>query len=346
MSATPGLRRAGAGIDIERFVSSRAPRWDELDALLARIAEAHDRQLGRDTILELVRLYRLACSDLNQARTYTANPELLGRLNQLVGRAYRVVYREAGQGRHGGWLAAARRFLVSEAPASFLAERRWVLGAALAMALGVMAGLLAVAVDPANGVALIPGEFFAQSPAERVAEIERNDERVDSLHHAAAFGSMLYTHNIQVSFLAFSLGALTVVGGWVILFYNGMILGAVAAMYLREGVGTFFIAWVGPHGALELPAIVFAAAAGLRMGHALLMPGDAGQGAAVRAAFTSVWRILLTAALVLVAAGLIEGSFSQFSSKTVPYALKIAVAALLFAALCLWLFRPQRRSAP
>lgn len=346
MSATPGLRRAGAGIDIERFVSSRRPRWNELEALLARIAESPDRQLGRDTILELVRLYRLACSDLNQVRTYTANPELLGQLNQLVGRAYRVVYREAGQGRHTGWMAATRRFLISDAPASFHVERRWVLGAALAMMLGVLVGLLAVAFNPANGAALIPAEFFAQSPAERVAEIEQKDERVDSLHHAAAFSSMLYTHNIQVSFLAFSLGALTVVGGWVILFYNGMILGAVAAMYLREGVGTFFIAWVGPHGALELPAIVFAAAAGLRMGQALLMPGDAGQGASVRAAFTSVWRILLTSALILVAAGVIEGSFSQFSSKTVPYTLKITVAATLFSALCLWLFRPQRQSVP
>jgi hypothetical protein len=54
--------------------------------------------------------------------------------------------------------------------------------------------------------------------------------------------------------------------------------------------------------------------------------------------------MLLTGALVLVAAGLIEGSFSQFSSKTVPYAVKISVAVLLFTGLCLWLFRPRRVS--
>ena len=345
MSTGPGLRRAGGGLDIEGFVAARRPRWRELEQLLAVIADAPARQLGRDTILELVRLYRLACSDLNQARTYTANPELLGQLNQLVGRAYRVVYGQAGQERGGRW-AALRRFLVEEAPASFRSERRWVLGAALALVLGAVSGLLAVLGDPGNAPALIPQEFFTQSPAQRVAEIEGKEERVDSLHHAAAFGSFLYTHNIQVSFLAFSLGALTLIGGWLLLFYNGLILGAVAAMYLHDGVGTFFVAWVGPHGALELPAIVFAAAAGLRMGQALLLPGDSGAGAAVRAAFTPVWRILLTAALVLVAAGLIEGSFSQFSAKTVPYALKIAVAATLFSALCLWLFRAPRRSRP
>ena len=101
-------------------------------------------------------------------------------------------------------------------------------------------------------------------------------------------------------------------------------------MYFLDGVTTFFLAWVGPHGALELPAIVFGGAAGLRAGRALIAPGVRSQAAALRAAFPSVWRMMLATALVLVLAGLIEGSFSQFSARTFPYPLKIAVAALLF----------------
>jgi hypothetical protein len=46
--------------------------------------------------------------------------------------------------------------------------------------------------------------------------------------------------------------------------------------------------------------------------------------------------------LVLVLAGLIEGSFSQFSAKTVPYPLKIAVAVILHGALLVYLFLPRR----
>jgi hypothetical protein len=45
--------------------------------------------------------------------------------------------------------------------------------------------------------------------------------------------------------------------------------------------------------------------------------------------------------VVLVFAGLIEGSFSQFSAKTVSYALKIAVAVILHAALLAYLFLPR-----
>jgi uncharacterized membrane protein SpoIIM required for sporulation len=106
-------------------------------------------------------------------------------------------------------------------------------------------------------------------------------------------------------------------------------------------VPVFFMAWVGPHGALELPAIVFGGAAGLRLGRALLLPGALATGTALRRALPSVWRMLLVTALVLVAAGVVEGSFSQMTARTIPYAAKIAVAALLFAGLVGWLFVPR-----
>lgn len=330
------------GFDIEGFIRERQPRWQALDALLQDFAVRDPRTLGREAVVELVRLYRIACSDLNQARSYTANPELLERLNQLVGRSYRMVYQAApGMMRGGGIL----RFLTVDVPATFQAEVRLVLLAAAIFIAGALVGLAAVIIDPANGEILIPAQFFTESPADRVARIEAGPERLGSAEEVAAFGSMLYTHNIQVSFLTFSAAALTLVGGWCLLFYNGMILGAIGGLYVMGGVGTFFIAWVGPHGALELPAIIFSAAAGLRLGQALLMPGEFGRADAVRRAFPAVFRIMATAALVLVAAGMVEGSFSQLSAKAVPYAIKIAVAGVLFSCLIGWLFLLRRRRA-
>jgi hypothetical protein len=58
--------------------------------------------------------------------------------------------------------------------------------------------------------------------------------------------------------------------------------------------------------------------------------------------------MMVATALVLVLAGLIEGSFSQFSARTFPYPLKIAVAVVLLAALMAWLFLrrlPEQRAA-
>ena len=319
-------------MNIERFLSDRRPVWDALDALLTRADEV---ELSRVEMQELVELYRRTCSDLNRARSQTANPDILGHLNQLTGRAYRFIYR-AGHETQAG--PAFVRLITREIPAAFRRERLSIAIAAAAFLLGTLFGSIAVLVDPANGERLVPAMFFTESPKERVEKIERGEERISNVEEALLFGASLYTHNIRVSFLAFALGALTIVLGIVILFYNGVILGAVGTLYVLDDVSVFFFAWVGPHGALELPAIVFGGAAGLIVGRALLMPGNLSRGASLRRVLPSVWRIIIGAALTLICAGLIEGSFSQFSAKTIPYALKISVAVLLFLGLTTYLF--------
>jgi uncharacterized membrane protein SpoIIM required for sporulation len=322
-------------MDLNRFIRERRGRWARLETLLGEVERMTDRAVGAARLDELVRLYRQTCSDLSEARSFTANPELLERLNMLAGRGYRFIYRRS-YGRR--WREAVVRFLEHEAPLTFRQERRFVLAAAAAFLLGAVMGFGAVMADATNGERLIPAEFFSESPRARVEHIESGEERIGSLAEASELGAFLFEHNIKVAFLAFSLGALTLIGGAWILFYNGVILGAVAGTYLLDGVQVFFLAWVGPHGALEIPAIVFGGAAGLRLGQALLLHGDFGVTTALRRAFPAVWRMLIATALILIVAGIVEGSFSQWSAKTIPYALKIGVAVVLFMGLMAYLF--------
>lgn len=327
--------RVAPGLEVERFVREREGRWRRFEQLLRDVERLPDHEMGAERLLELVRLYRQTCSDLNEARSYTANAELLSRLNALAGRGYRLVYRRS----RGRLLAGeVRRFLTEAIPRAFRKERLAVLVATGAFLAGILVGFGAVIADRTNGHRLVPEEFFTESPRERVEKIETSKERIASIQEASEFGAYLFSHNIQVSFLAFSLGAVSIVGGVWILFYNGVIFGAIAALYVLDGVHVFFMAWVGPHGALELPAIVFAGAAGICLGRALLAPGDLSTGASVREAFPVVWRMLVGVCVILVVAGLVEGSFSQFTAKTVPHAAKIGVAAALFAGLLFHLF--------
>lgn len=327
-------------MDIDRFIAERQPHWRRLEELLETADAVPEWELGAERIQELVGLYRLVSSDLNQARSMTANPSLLGYLNELAGRGYRFVYR--GGGRVEALDRLVRRFFAVDLPAAFRRERRAVAAAAAALLAGAAVGFGAVLEDPRQSEELIPAMFFTSSPRERVAEIERGEERIESVEEALTFGASLYVHNIRVALLAFSLGALTLLGGYWLLFHNGVLLGAVAGTYLLDGVQLFFVAWVGPHGALELPAIVFAGAAGLVVGRALWMPGALSRGAALRGALPTVWTMLLGTAAILVVAGLIEGSFSQLSARAVPYAVKVAAAAVLFAALLVYLFGARR----
>jgi uncharacterized membrane protein SpoIIM required for sporulation len=329
-------------MDIDRFVEERKDRWRRLEEVLGRAESSTEQELGPEGMRELLRLYRLTSSDLNQARSLTADPELLERLNALAGRGYRFIYRSR---RQGGTLGRLRRFLGVEVPEAYRQEAWSVATAGAALLLGALFGVLAVLARPSAAEELIDPMFFTQSPRERVEQIENQEERIATLDDAALFGAQLYTHNIKVSFLAFSLAALTLVGGAWILFTNGVLLGAVATTYLLDGVSLFFFAWVGPHGALELPSIAFAGAAGLVAGRALFFPGELSRAAALRQAMPRVWRMMVGVMLFLVVAGLIEGSFSQFSAKTVPYSLKIAVALVLLVALMAYLFVPRQPEA-
>jgi uncharacterized membrane protein SpoIIM required for sporulation len=331
-------------MDLDQFVSERADRWRRFEALLERAERSAEIELGPEGMRELLHLYRLASSDLNQARSLTADPGLLERLNALAGRGYRFIYRARG-GDARRLRRQVARFFAVDLPATFRREAAAVLLAAAALGLGALCGSAAVLARPEATADLVPEPFYTQSPRERVERIEESDERVASVDEAALFGAQLYTHNIRVSFLTFGLAAFTLLGGLLLLFTNGVLLGAVAASYALDGASTFFVAWVGPHGALELPALVFAGAAGLVAGRALLLPGDLSRGEALRRAFPVVGRMLVGVMLMLVLAGLIEGSFSQFSAKTVPYALKIAVAVVLHLALLAYLFLP-RAGAP
>ncbi|HLY76074.1 MAG TPA: stage II sporulation protein M [Planctomycetota bacterium] len=322
-------------MDLDSFIRERRPRWDRFERLLDGTDAGGEHLLDPKTLQELVRLYRQTCSDLNHARSITAQPLLLDRLNKLAGRGYRFVYRDT---RRLTLREALRRLFLFEIPSTFRRQRTLVGTAAAAMLLGALFGFAAVLSNPALSHDLIPQSFDTESARERVSQLEKSEERINSVEAASLFSAFLMSHNIEVSFLCFSLGAFTILGGYGILFYNGIILGAVAAQYVMDGVTTFFVAWVGPHGALELPAIVFSGAAGILAGRALLLPGNLSVASSLRKAFPDLRRMLLGTAAILVLAGLVEGSFSQFTQKSIPYGLKIGVAAALFIGLISYLF--------
>src|ERR1043166_3940181 len=142
-------------MDIEKFVANRTAVWADLDALVAR-AEAEPGELWPHDVHKLVELYRRACSDLNLARSYTANPELIGRLNQLTGRAYRFVYQAGHETSVAGSFV---RLVTREIPAAFRRERLAIAIAASAFLLGALFGAGAVPVDRGHGGRRIPRDL-------------------------------------------------------------------------------------------------------------------------------------------------------------------------------------------
>ena len=323
-------------MDVTRFVEHRRGRWDRLAVLLDRLDAAATRgrePLAAEEVDELFRLYRLASSDLNHAQTHTGRAAVLAPLETLVARAHGRLTQPARARPFRWWWRTMRHGF----PAA--CRRQWaMLALSAALLLGGAAfGAVATAIEPDFNRIFLPAEHLTQTPAERVAELESPDgaHDIDASGHAT-FSAFLAANNIKVSVLALALGLTFGLGTAVVLFFNGALLGCIALGYVTGGVGVFFVAWVGPHGSIELPCIVFAAAAGLLIGRAQWRGGGVWE--RLRGDHADLLALITGAASLLVVAAVIEGGFSQVNEPTLPYEVKIAVAGLLFVLLLAYLF--------
>lgn len=315
----------------------RRPRWDQLGRMLDRVEASGLSSLPADDVNELFKLYRLASSDLNWAQTQTGNPALLDYLETTVGRAYSLLAPPARSRPLRAWWRIMRHTM----PAVVRRERKLLALSAAMMIAGMIFGWLATVVEPDLARVFLPAEHLTETPSERVADLEARERNGNSQVDGsgfALFSSFLFTHNIRVCLLAFGLGLTFGIGTTIVMFYNGVIIGCIAWRYFDDGVGEFFVAWVGPHGSIELPCIVFAGLAGLMIGRAQWRPGRGSAWVEVQKIRDVLLTLVVATSTWLVVAGVIEGGFSQINEPTIPYPLKIVVAGLLFSMLLVYLF--------
>jgi uncharacterized membrane protein SpoIIM required for sporulation len=144
----------------------------------------------------------------------------------------------------------------------------------------------------------------------------------DALHHGgwadalATFASVLFTHNSQVALSVFALGVMCCIPSALMLAQNGVGLGALAAAYVRHGLGVDFFGWILIHGVTEISAIILAAAAGFRLGWTVLFPGERSRLAALRAEGQLAATVMAGVVVMLLVAGLLEGLGRQLIQVT------------------------------
>jgi uncharacterized membrane protein SpoIIM required for sporulation len=152
------------------------------------------------------------------------------------------------------------------------------------------------------------------------------------------FSAVLMTNNTQVSILALALGVTWGIGTLILLFYNGVVLGAVIFDYLRAGQSVFLMGWLLPHGVVEIPAILIAGQAGLLLGQALIgWNSKESVSQRLRSVTGSLVTLISGAALLLIWAGLVEAFLSQYHEPILPYQIKIVFGLIELLALLMFL---------
>ena len=325
-------------VNLEKFIAEERPRWERLDAMLQKMAEDPWAKLPLAQARELELLYQRTAADLARLSSYAAEPEARRYLENLVARGHAEIHGARGEGgrwRPGEWLARTL-------PRTFRRQAR-AFGLAVALTVaGAGFGGAALALDPEAKEALMPFSHLQGSPTERVAR-EREDRGEHLTDGKARFSGMLMTHNTRVTLTAVALGMSWGVGTLVLLFYNGVTLGAVVLDYVLAGETPFLLGWLLPHGVVEIPAILVGGQAGFVLAGALLGRGRRERLAArLRGVMPDVVTLTLGAALMLVWAGIVEAFLSQYHEPVLPYAVKIAFGVVELVALVWYLARAGR----
>jgi uncharacterized membrane protein SpoIIM required for sporulation len=312
--------------------------WQELETLLQRFLGRRGK--GGPAARQgerLAALYRRVCEQLALARARAYPAYMLDRLERLTGDAHQVIYQRGEFG-----VAAVERLISVEFPATVRAHTAYVLLAAALLVLPMLLVGLLVYYRPDLILSVVDAgtaASFAQMYAPTAASIGRLR---DADTNWMMFGYYIM-HNISIAFQCFAGGLLAGVGSIFFLIYNGVVIGAVAGYLTERGLGSTFYPFVATHSAFELTAIVLAGAAGLRLGHGLLVPGRATRLDSLVAATRRCTVLLYGSTAMLVVAAGIEAFWS--SAPWLPPGVKYGVAAVCWLAVLGYLTRWERRRA-
>jgi len=321
-------------VDLHRFIDEEKKYWTELESILDKLDRDPLRKIGLSEIKRFNYLYQRTSSGLAKMMGFSAETEIRRYLESLVARAYAEVHEIRGKEHRFSPL----RFFFQTFPDTFRRHMRaFVLSLAITL-FGFSIGGIAISIDrEAKGI-LLPFSHLQIDPSKRVAYEEKAGETKDRLKgRKTTFSAFLMTHNTRVSLFTFAMGFTWGIGTVILLFYNGIILGATALDFVQAGESTFLLGWLLPHGAIEIPALIMAGQAGFILAGALIgWRGRISLKARLRKVASDLVTLLCGLAMMLVWAGIVEAFFSQYHEPVIPYSAKIVLGALELAALILF----------
>jgi len=308
-------------VDIDRFIALNAATWERLDHLSTQAGRSV-RRLTPAEVDELVETYQRVSSHLSHARAAYADPALTARLTRLVSQANGVIYASRSR-----TLRAISDFFAWRFPAAVWQSGRFV---AIAAAL-----LLVPAFALGAWVAVDDDVLDATAPeAVREAYLEEDFEDYYSSEPATQFATEVTVNNIQVAITAFAMGALLCLPTVFLLVFNGANVGFAGGLFAEAGELGKFFGLILPHGLLELTAVVIAGAAGLRLGWAVIAPGDRTRVRALGEEARRSGVIALGLVLAFAVAGLIEGFVT---GRGVPTGLRVGIGVVAETAFITWI---------
>ena len=326
-----GRSDTGAAREQYAIVAEGASRWRDFASVLA---SAQRRGLGTMSEAEVsgfVARYRELTGDLARLQTAAQGRQIdsVFYLSRLVAGGHNLLYRDRRVTARVAW-----EYLTVLVPRE-IRHSALPIGIAALLLFGPAAiSWAAVDRDPSVAEGFIPQSMVerAQDGIERAQHHQGYIPDFGAWRPLAASGIM--TNNVQVTYIVFAGGIAAGLGTVLALVSNGMQLGGVMGLYQHNGILPLIIAFVAPHGVLELSAITIAGGGGLLIASALLLPGAVTRREALVVRGRRAIRLIAGSTMLLVVAGTLEGFVSPIPWWTLNQ--KLLVSGLTAIALALF----------
>jgi uncharacterized membrane protein SpoIIM required for sporulation len=311
-----------------RWIEKRRGCWDRLRTLIATLQASGVASLPPAELREMALLYRQIAGDLSALRQERSARNLEAELNQLLGQAHAIIYSRRKTDVFDVW-----RFFSQDYPRLFRQLLPFTLTSLLLFLAGAVVGSLLTVVRPE-----FERHFLGPAMTQTIERHQMWTESVNSMAPQAS--SAIMTNNLAVTFTVFAAGITAGIGTLYMIIWNGVLLGVISTACHQAQMSVKLWSFVAAHGSLELPAIIIAGGAGLRLAYGLLFPGIFSRRHSLAVAGSESVRLVSGVVPMLVIAGVLEGFLSPSSA---PVWLKFGTALLLFTLLLLWLWSTPNR---
>lgn len=310
----------------ERFRNRRQKDWSELEYLLQRMDSSGIKNLEKEDILRLPRLYRSALSSLSVARATSLDQNVIAYLESLCTRAYYRLY--------GTQMGLGKRFV------TFL-SRDWPLAAqklwkdtavsALLIFVSTLVGFFMVQAEPEWFYAFVDAGLAGdRTPAASTESLRATIyDRPDDAEGLGIFASYLFSNNSRVAIFAFALGFAFGIPTVFFMLSTGFMVGGFLGLFASRGLGFEMGGWLIIHGSTEILAIILAGGAGLHIGRAIAFPGSLSRVNSAALAGRTAGLLMVGVVIMLFFAGLLEGYARQLiTNDGLRYGIGLGLLAL------------------
>ena len=295
------------------FIKQNHSKWEDFEKILSQKSPDPDK---------LAELFIQITDDLAFSQTQYPKSKTTLYLNSLASQVHQNVYKTKKEEK-----SRFVRFWMEELPLVTKDCHKPMLYSLIIFSTAMLIGALSAANDD-TFIRLILGDHYVNMTLENIS----NDDPM-AVYKQIDESSMflgITLNNIRVSFLAFVLGVFAPLGTPLLLFHNGIMLGAFQYFFYQKGLflTSFLTIWI--HGTLEISAIVIAGGAGLVISNSILFPGSYTRLESFKRGTKNGMKLVVGLVPVFITAGLLESFVTRHTELSIFIKTGIILLSAIF----------------